>query len=60
MSEPTLPTLQDVIDRLDKLEQRLEAPIRFYIQATGVLGVIKWVGVAGMIAIAAFIVNMMR
>ena len=53
LSEPSVsePTLQDIITRLDRLEKRLEPALKFYVQATGVLSVVKWVGIAGVVSV---------
>ena len=51
------PTNRDIMERLVALEERLEAPIRFYVQATGVLAVVKWMGIAGIIGGAVLLLN---
>ncbi len=46
-------TLDDIVERLDKIEQELSVVTRFVTQRTGVIAVVKWFGIAGILGLTA-------
>jgi tetrahydromethanopterin S-methyltransferase subunit G len=55
MSDPVLDAISRLDKRLDKLEKRLDPVVEWVTKTNGVLAVVRWVGFAGLIAIALWI-----
>ena len=55
-TDPIISRLAQVEEKLDALIVGLEAPIRFYVQATGILGALRWLGSGTLIFLVAAVV----